>query len=177
MHLYTNNERRKMKKNESKEVQVKTGVSTGVKVGIGIGIGCLIVVIVLIVFISSCTKAVNNAVKTSSSSSPQSTSPTSESQKTYQEVFRFEGKDAKKSEPFNIAGSQFKVKYDCSGSLCQAWVKKAEPQNDMDKYYSQIIMNSAGNANSETMIYDGAGKYYIDVNSLATYTIIVYDYK
>lgn len=164
-----------MGKNETKEVKVKTGLSTGVKVGIGIGIGCLVVIIVIIVFVAGCSKVVNDAAKQTINS--QSASPTQESRKTYQEVFRFEGKDAKKSESFSINGSQFKIKYECKGSLCQAWVKKSEPQSDIDKYYSQLIMNSAGDSSSETYFYDGAGKYYIDCNSLGTYTMVVEDYK
>ncbi len=91
--------------------------------------------------------------------------------KSYQQVFSFSGNGAKKSEPFTINGDRFKIKYNCSGELCQAFLYSTN-NNEM----SSIIMNGTGPLNDETIIY-GSGQYYIDSNSLGNYTMTVEDYK
>lgn len=91
--------------------------------------------------------------------------------KNYQEIFTFSGKDIKKSEPFTITGNRFKIKYDCQGDLCQAFLYKTK-NNSMDS----LIMNSTESANDETVIY-GSGEYYIDVNSMGSWSFVVEDYK
>lgn len=92
-------------------------------------------------------------------------------EKTYQEVFVFKGNGAKKSEPFTITGDKFKIAYNCSGSLCQAWLKKPE-----GGFSFEIIMNGTGPINDESIFYK-AGTYYIESNSIGTYTMNVQDYK
>lgn len=91
--------------------------------------------------------------------------------KSYQEVFVFKGNGAKKSEPFTITGDKFKIVYDCKGSLCQAWLKK--PDNS---FSFEIIMNGTGPIADESVFYN-AGTYYIESNSIGTYTMSVQDYK
>lgn len=114
---------------------------------------------------SSNVQTENQAVK-----SNVSASTTPSTAKTYQQVFTFSGNGAKKSEPFTITGDRFKIKYDCDGDLCQAFLYKV-PERMTD-----IIMNSSGPVNDETIIY-GKGEYYIDSNSLGSYKMIVEDYK
>lgn len=91
--------------------------------------------------------------------------------KSYQEVFVFKGNGAKKSEPFTITGDKFKIAYDCKGSLCQAWLKK--PDNSLS---FEIIMNGTGPIKDESVFYN-AGTYYIESNSIGTYTMSVQDYR
>ncbi len=91
-------------------------------------------------------------------------------EKSYQEVFTFSGNGAKKSEPFTITGGRFKVAYDCKGSICQAFVYS------VGSPLPQIVMNTTGATKDETIIY-GNGEYYIDANTLGTYTMTVSDYK
>lgn len=91
--------------------------------------------------------------------------------KTYQQVFTFSGDGAKKSEPFTITGERFKIKYDCGGDLCQAFLNKPTSEWDI-----QLIMNSANPVKDETIFY-GAGEYYINSNSLGSYLMVVEDYK
>jgi hypothetical protein len=90
--------------------------------------------------------------------------------KTYQQVFTFSGDGSKKSEPFTITGSRFKIKYDCPGRLCSASLYKTN--GDM----TDLIMNAKGPLTDETIIY-GSGEYYIDSNSIGNYTMTVEDYK
>jgi len=92
-------------------------------------------------------------------------------EKSYQEIFVFKGNGAKKSEPFTITGDKFKIAYNCSGSLCQAWLKKPE-----GGFSFEIIMNGTGPINDESIFYK-AGTYYIESNSIGTYTMSVQDYK
>lgn len=92
-------------------------------------------------------------------------------EKSYQEVFVFKGNGAKKSEPFTITGDKFKIAYDCKGSLCQAWLKQPE-----GGFTFEIIMNGTGPINDESVFYK-SGTYYIESNSIATYTMSVQDYK
>ncbi len=91
--------------------------------------------------------------------------------KSYKEVFVFKGNGAKKSEPFTITGDKFKIVYDCKGSLCQAWLKKPE-----GGFGFELIMNGTGPIKDENTFYR-SGTYYIESNSIATYTMSVQDYK
>lgn len=91
-------------------------------------------------------------------------------QKQYQQVFTFSGSGAKKSEPFTITGSRFKIAYDCSGDLCQSFIYKIGSQ------IPQLVMNSVGAVKDETIMY-GKGEYYLDANTMGSYTMTVYDYK
>ena len=162
-----------MRENETKEVKVKTGLSTGVKVGIGISIGCLIVIIIIIVLFGfGCSNVWNEAKKQVGAS--QSASLTPAAQKTYQEVFRFEGEGNKKSEPFIITGNRFKIKYDCPEGHCGAYLYKTK-----DNLYIGKFFDSTDPIKDETIQY-GAGEYYIaviDASDWGTYTMIVEDYK
>lgn len=91
---------------------------------------------------------------------------------TYQKVFTFKGNGAKKSEPFQITGSRFKIIYDCKGSLCQAFLK----QTTGAEWDLKLIMNTAGATKDESIFY-GSGEYYIDANIIGPYTMTVEDYK
>lgn len=114
----------------------------------------------------------------------QATSPTGQStdaqtsapatQKQYVEIFKFSGNGQKKSEPFTITGSRFKIAYDCKGdasaTYCGAFVFKVGSQ------LPQGVMNSPQAVKDETIIY-GSGEYYIDANTMGNFTMTVYDYK
>mgnify|MGYP003387020629 CR=1 FL=1 len=94
--------------------------------------------------------------------------------KQYVEVMKFSGNGQKKSEPFTITGSRFKIAYDCSGdtsaTYCGAFVFKVGSQ------LPQGVMNSPKAVKDETIIY-GSGEYYIDANTMGNFTMTVYDYK
>ncbi len=83
----------------------------------------------------------------------------------------FKGNGAKKSEPFTIVGDKFKIAYDCKGALCQAWLKKPD-----GAFSFEIIMNGTGPIKDESIFYK-SGTYYIESNSIGTYTMSVQDYK
>ena len=89
----------------------------------------------------------------------------------YQEVFAFKGNGAKKSEPFTITGDKFKIAYDRKGDLCQAWLKKPD-----SSFSFEIIMNGTGPITDESIFYN-AGTYYIESNSIGTYSMSVQDYR
>lgn len=91
--------------------------------------------------------------------------------KSYQETFVFKGNGVKKSEPFTIEGDKFKIAYNCTGSFCSAWLKR--PGNDLPV---ELIMNGQGPLQDESIIYK-SGTYYIDVNSIGSYTMSVQDYR
>lgn len=100
------------------------------------------------------------------------------SQEQYVEIFKFSGNGAKKSEPFTITGSRFKIAYDCKGdpsaTLCTAFVFRVGSQ------LPQGVMNAAQAVKDETIIYSsmaGKGEYYIDANVLGNFTMTVYDYR
>lgn len=100
------------------------------------------------------------------------------SQEQYVEIFKFSGNGAKKSEPFTITGSRFKIAYDCKGdpnaTLCTAFVFRVGSQ------LPQGVMNATQAVKDETIIYSsmaGKGEYYIDANVLGNFTMTVYDYR
>jgi hypothetical protein len=109
------------------------------------------------------------AAANETSNKPEVKTPSSA--KTYQQVFTFSGNGTKKSEPFTITGSRFKIKYDCTGDYCQAWLYKVG-----SSVMSDLIMNNQGSIKDETIIY-GSGQYYIDANTIGSFTMIVEDYK
>ena len=90
--------------------------------------------------------------------------------KQYQQIFTFSGNGVKKSEPFTITGDRFKIAYDCSGQLCQAFIYK------ISSGMPQVVMSNGGSIKDETIMY-GSGEYYLHANSMGTYTMTVYDYK
>lgn len=94
--------------------------------------------------------------------------------KQYVEIFKFSGNGQKKSEPFTITGSRFKIAYDCKGdasaTYCGAFVFKVGSK------LPQGVMNSPQAVKDETIIY-GSGEYYIDANTMGNFTMTVYDYK
>lgn len=110
--------------------------------------------------------------KTQETSTAQPSEPVASKQ--YVEIFKFSGNGQKKSEPFTITGSRFKIAYDCKGdpnmTLCQAFVFKVGSK------LPQGVMNSPQSVKDETVIY-GSGEYYIDANTLGNFTMTVYDYK
>ena len=91
--------------------------------------------------------------------------------KSYQQIFSFSGSGAKKSEPFIITGDRFKIKYNCTGEFCQAFL-----YSTADNSIKSLIMNEANATTDETIIY-GSGEYYIDANTMGNYTMTVEDYK
>lgn len=117
-------------------------------------------------------------IASSGSSTPSTTAGTTaeteSSTKTYQQIMMFSGNGAKKSEPFTITGSRFKIAYDCKGdpsaTYCGAFVFK------VGSTLPQAVMNSPQAIKDETIIY-GSGEYYIDANTMGSYTMTVYDYK
>lgn len=93
---------------------------------------------------------------------------------TYQEVFTFSGNGTKKSEPFTIEGSRFKIAYDCgTGGYCGAFVYPV----DDDSFSLETVVNTTESVTDETIIYSGAGEYYIDANVMGGFSFTVYDYK
>lgn len=113
--------------------------------------------------------SISKEVKTAQASVPQKVvQPTIA---TYQQIFSFSGNGAKKSEPFTIKGSRFKIKYDCSGDLCQAFLHNINKSFDVS-----IIMNGQGPLKDETIIY-GSGEYYIEANTIGSYSMVVEDYR
>ncbi len=109
-------------------------------------------------------------VQTTTETGPQTAQNAPETGKTYQQVFTFTGNGAKKSEPFTINGNRLKIKYDCKGDMCMAFAYK------VGSNLPTLIMNTQGSTKDETIIY-GTGEYYIDANTLGSYTMIVEDYK
>lgn len=99
---------------------------------------------------------------------------TEQKAKEYIEVFTFKGTGQKKSEPFTITGSRFKIAYDCKGDprmvYCGAFLYQVGSK------LPQGIMNAAQPIKDETIIY-GSGEYYIDTNTTGNFTMTVYDYK
>ncbi len=90
----------------------------------------------------------------------------------YQQIFTFSGNGAKNSEPFTVIGSRFKIAYNCHGDLCQAFLNNAS-----DGSMKDLIMNTMEEAvDDETIIY-GSGEYFIQANTIGTYTFTVYDYR
>lgn len=92
-------------------------------------------------------------------------------EKTYKEIFTFSGSGAKKSEPFIIEGNRFKIKYNCTGELSQAFLYKVG-----DDLYLELVVNTMGSIQDENIFY-GSGEYYIDTNMIGNFTMTVYDYK
>jgi len=140
------------------------------------------VVVVLIIIGAGGSKKSNNNVSNNtnqpSQENTQQQTATTTTQKSYQEVFKFSGNGAKKSEPFTIQGDRFKISYDCKGdpsaTLCTAFVFK------VGSSLPQAVMNSVQSTKDETVIYTslaGTGEYYIDANVLGSFTMTVYDYK
>lgn len=90
---------------------------------------------------------------------------------TYQEVFAFSGNGTKKSEPFTITGSRFKIKYECAGNYCGATLYKVGKT-----LQEGSIMNTTEAIKDETIFY-GSGEYYIDANTLGQFSMTVEDYR
>lgn len=133
----------------------------------------LLSIIFFIIIISALGSSPSDTPETAEnqpSKNPQTQEAVQKS-KTYQEIFTFTGRDIKKSEPFTVVGNRFKVKINCDGDLCQAWLK--EPGKDLPK---ALLMNSTESVSDETIVY-GSGEYYIDVNSIGSYSFVVEDYK
>lgn len=139
-------------------------------------------VLIALLIIGSAGKGSNETKQNSTASTARNTSASKsakfESQgkeqpaaKAYVQVFTFTGNGAKKSEPFKITGDRFKVRYDCKGDLCQAFLHATD--SDAPK---EVLMNTQGTAKDETVVY-GPGEYYIQANTLGTYTIVVEDYR
>lgn len=101
---------------------------------------------------------------------PKQEETTPASNKSYQQIFTFSGNGVKKSEPFTITGSRFKINYDCSGEFCQAFLYHAGGNME------GIIYNSMDQVKDETIFY-GSGEYYIDSNSIGNFKMTVSDYK
>ena len=137
------------------------------------GVKVVLVVVLLGVAAATMDKSQLPKTETTTAENPAQHVETQEQivPQSYQEVFVFKGNGAKKSEPFTITGDKFKIAYDCKGSLCQAWLKK--PDNS---FSFEIIMNGTGPIKDESIFYN-AGTYYIESNSIGTYTMSVQDYK
>jgi len=107
----------------------------------------------------------------------QEPAPTTQAQveqpagKSYQQIYTFSGNGAKNSEPFTITGSRFKITYDCAGDYCGAFLKDASTDS-----LKEVIMNATQSVKDETIIYS-SGQYYIQANTVGSYTFTVFDYK
>ena len=159
------------------ETKSKVSLSGGVKV---------LVVIVLAVIASAVDSNGSGSATISTSSTAQQSqsvakvNPSANTplavvpprEPSYQKIFTFSGNGAKKSEPFTVTGSRFKIKYDCKGSLCQAFLKKVAGE----EWDIKLVMNTTENIKDESIFY-GAGEYYIDANTIGSYTMTVDDYK
>lgn len=138
--------------------------------------GVKFIVVVVLLGVAVGTMDRSQLPSSADTAQPTDSQPTTEAQepaaaKSYQEVFVFNGNGAKKSEPFTVTGDQFKITYDCKGALCQAWLKK--PDNS---FSFEIIMNGTGPIKDESIFYN-AGTYYIESNSIGTYSMSVQDYR
>jgi len=102
---------------------------------------------------------------------PVAQAPTNQNQMSYQSVFTFSGEGTKSSEPFTIQGDRFKISYDCEGDFCQAWLYK------VNGLMPEPFMNVGHSIKDETIMYGGAGQYYIQTNTMGRFTMTVYDYK
>lgn len=102
---------------------------------------------------------------------PANTEQAVAQEKSYVQVFTFKGNGIKKSEPFTITGDKFRIKYDCNGQLCQAWLKSPDNAFKLD-----MLMNTTGSTKDENIFY-GAGTYYIEANTMGTYSMVVEDYR
>lgn len=89
---------------------------------------------------------------------------------TYQLIATYSGSGPKQFEPFTITGSRFKIEYSCGGDLCQAFLYKDNGS------LKALVMNS-GDPVSDVTIQYGKGSYYLDSNSIGSYSFKVYDYK
>lgn len=134
---------------------------------IGLGIVGFFVLLIIIGMVSGGDKSNNSGDQTANPQASQATAPKA---KSYQQIFTFSGNGAKKSEPFTITGDRFKVKYDCKGDLCQAFLYK------VNSNIPELIMNTTGSTKDETIFY-GSGEYYIQANTIGKYTMIVEDYR
>lgn len=165
------------KGNQIKDMNIKHAnpFTSAFKGTLGKGCGCVVLIILFFIFMGILSGLGKTAVKNSTTNTTTTWNPktntVSEQVKTYQQVFTFSGNGVKKSEPFTITGDRFKIKYDCSGNLCQAYLKKTTSEWNI-----QLIMNSANPIKDETIFY-GAGEYYIDSNSMGSYSMVVEDYK
>ncbi len=128
-------------------------------------------VLIIISIIASASGSKKSTDVNSQAAPTNETAAKGTSTKTYQQIFTFSGNGAKKSEPFTITGDRFKIKYNCTGDLCQAFLHNVNKDYDL-----QVIMNGTGPLNDETIIY-GSGEYYIDANTIGKYTMTVEDYR
>jgi tetratricopeptide (TPR) repeat protein len=102
---------------------------------------------------------------------PETIAATTQAQTSgYFEIFSFSGNGIKSSESFTINGSKFKIAYNCSGDLSQAFLYKEN--GDLEN----LIVNTVGSAYDET-IFHGSGTYYIEANMIGDFTMVVYDYR
>ncbi len=137
----------------------------------------LIGILVLFYIIGSASGSKNSNQTSTNINNKQAVQETTE-QKQYVEIMKFSGNGQKKSEPFTITGSRFKITYDCKGDIratyCGAFVYKVGSQ------LPQGVMNSTQAIKDETVIYTdmaGKGEYYIDANTMGNFSMVVYDYK
>lgn len=136
------------------------------------------IILVLVLIVIAGSTAGKEAIKATNPSGDQEQESvqadggsSSATAKSYQQVFTFGGKGTKRSEPFTITGDRFKIKYDCQGDLCSAFLH--DVGSDLPK---GLIMNTTGSASDETIFY-GSGEYYIDANTMGTYEFAVEDYR
>ena len=111
--------------------------------------------------------------KSRSQTTPETAQNAPQAEKSYQQVFSFGGSGGKKSEPFTITGSRFKIKYTCSNTtICSAMLYKPGKQVP-----EGIIVNTNEPVSAETIFY-GSGEYYIEASMMVgNFTMTVEDYK
>lgn len=135
------------------------------------GVKIVLVVVLLGVATATMDKSQLPKTQTNTDSPAQAEAQEQVAPKSYQEIFVFKGNGVKKSEPFTIEGDKFKIAYNCTGSFCSAWLKR--PGSDLPV---ELIMNGQGPLQDESIVYK-SGTYYIDVNSIGSYTMSVQDYR
>jgi len=128
-------------------------------------------ILVFIAFIIVGKDATPSYKTNSNSTNKKTTEKVYYASKEYVEIFSFSGDSIKKSEPFTVTGDRFKIKYNCNGSYCGATLYRVG-----SSLMSDLIMNSTNSVSDESIFY-GSGEYYIDVNSIGTFSMTVEDYK
>jgi len=164
---------------EKEEERHTDNIKKGIGLGFGgcVGIVAFVVLVIIISALVSRRGSSNESTNTSTPATTKITSTPAAPAKAYQQILTFSGTGIKNSEPFTVTGDRFKIKYDCTGQLCQGAIKKPDSGDQLkDLASTKYFMNVAGNAKDETILY-GSGEYYINANTMGTYTITIEDYK
>ncbi len=141
-------------------------------------ISILVLILVLaVVGISGCTSSSSSSGNGNSSYSTNSTN-----QGTWHSVANFTGSGDKKTAPFTIQGSKFKVVYSITREetgfgLFYLFVY---PEGDSVSYVAHANLNDESQLTQkdETYVYEGSGSYYCDIgaSNMKNWKVEVFDY-